>query len=80
MARNIQITVNNVMLMLKPSEKAKKPKLTWTVSNPTFRALKKKFFTGPLGKGIESTYDKAEPMMPPTITPSMILLTFRRAI
>jgi hypothetical protein len=67
------------MLMLSPSEKAKNPRSTWTVSNPTFRALKKKFLTGPLGKGIESRYDKAEPTMPPMITPRMILPIFRLA-
>lgn len=35
--------------MLRPREKVKNPKLTCTVEKPTFKALKKKFFTGPLG-------------------------------
>lgn len=46
----MKIIVKSVMLILRPSEKLKKPRFTFTVSKPTLRALKKKFFTGPFGK------------------------------
>jgi len=76
----MQITVSNVILILKPSENAKKPRFTWTVSKPTFKALKKKFFTGPFGKGMDNKYESAEPMIPPMITPMIMFPIFLRAI
>lgn len=66
--------------MLKPSEKLKKPRLTFTVSNPTFRALKKKFFTGPFGNTPDRRYDSAEPITPPITTPNNIFPIFLLAI
>ena len=59
--------------MLKPRANVKKPKLTWTVENPIFSALKKKLFTGPLGKMLDNKYDEAEPIMPPIIIPAIML-------
>ncbi len=69
----MKITVNSVMLILSPREKLKKPKFTSTVENPTLSALKKKFFTGPLGKMPAKRYDDAEPIIPPIKTPAIIL-------
>ena len=40
----MKIIVKSVMLILSPSEKLKKPRFTFTVSKPTLRSLKKKFF------------------------------------
>ena len=66
--------------MLKPSENVKKAKLTWTVSKPTLSALKKKLFTGPLGKILLSMNDNVEPIIPPRIMPKIILPIFLLAI
>lgn len=66
--------------MLKPSENVKKPISKWAVSKPTFSALKKKLFTGPLGKILLSTNDNVEPITPPRITPKIILPSFLLAI
>ncbi len=69
-----------VTLILKPIEKLKNPKLTWTVEKPTFNALKKKFFTGPFGKNPARRYDNAEPIMPPIIIPEIIFANLLLAI
>ena len=70
MVKKINIIVKRVILMLRPSEKLKKPRFTLIVSNPTLRALKKKFFTGPFGNALDKRYDSAEPMIPPITTPN----------
>lgn len=69
MVRKIKMTAKSVTLILRPSEKLKKPRLTSAVEKPTFKALKKKFFTGPLGKRPARRYDSAEPSIPPIIIP-----------
>jgi hypothetical protein len=45
----MNMIVKIVIFKLKPREKLKNPQFTWTVSNPTLSALKKKFLTGPRG-------------------------------
>jgi len=69
-----------VTLMLSPIEKLKNPKLTCVVEKPTFKALKKKFFTGPLGKSPARRYDNAEPIIPPIIIPEIIFANLLLAI
>lgn len=66
--------------MLKPNEKLKNPRLTFTVSKPTFNALKKKFLTGPLGNTPVRTKDNAEPIIPPITMPKTIFAIFLLAI
>jgi hypothetical protein len=73
-------TVRNVILILRPSEKVKKPKSILAVEKPTFKALKKKFFTGPVGKILLKINDNAEPIIPPITIPNIILPTFLLAI
>jgi hypothetical protein len=80
MVRKIKITVKRVIFMLNPRDKVKKPRFSFTASNPTLSALKKKFFTGPLGKTPDKRYDNAEPIIPPIIIPSRILPIFLLAI
>ena len=76
----MKITVTSVILIFKPSEKLKKPKLTCTVENPTFKALKKKAFTGPFGKTLLNKNDSAEPMIPPITIPKITFPNFLFAI
>lgn len=68
--------VKSVTLIFKPSEKLKNPKLTCVVEKPTFKALKKKFFTGPLGKRPVRREDNAEPIMPPITIPEITFPNF----
>jgi hypothetical protein len=42
--------VNTVILKKRPKDKERNPKFKWNVEKPIFKALKKKFFTGPGGK------------------------------
>jgi len=63
------------MLIKRPNEKERKPKLTVTVENPIFKASKKKLFTGPLGKMLLKKYANTEPMIPPIIIPKKIVAT-----
>jgi len=58
--------------MANPNEKVKNPRSTSTGENPTFKALKKKFFTGPRGNAPAKRYDNADPMIPPIIIPKII--------
>ena len=69
MIRKINIIVTSVMLIPSPIVKLKKPKFTSTAENPTLRALKKRFLTGPLGKIPLKSDDNADPIIPPTIIP-----------
>lgn len=76
----MKITVRSVMFKLSPSEKVKNPKSTLVEEKPTFKALKKKLLTGPLGKMLLNTNDNVEPIIPPIITPNKIFPNFLFAI
>ena len=68
----MNIIVRSVMLIARPIVKLKKPRFTSVAVNPTLRALKKRFLTGPFGKSPLSRYDSAEPMIPPMIIPEIM--------
>jgi len=72
MTRKMKITVTKVIFSASPIVKLKKPRFTSTAENPTFNALKKKFFTGPFGNMPLSKDDNAEPIIPPINTPAII--------
>lgn len=72
MIKNTKIIVTSVMFKPRPIVKLKNPRFTSTAENPTFSALKKKFFTGPLGNIPLNRDESAEPMMPPMIVPAIM--------
>ena len=76
----MKITVRSVMFKLSPSEKVKNPKSTLFEEKPTFKELKKKLLSGPLGKMLLNTNDNVEPIIPPIITPNTIFPNFLFAI
>lgn len=68
----MKITVTSVMFKPRPIVKLKKPRSISIAEKPIFKALKKKFFTGPFGKMPLSRDDSTEPMTPPMIIPAII--------